>query len=212
MRCFKDRLQFQRVIVVAVMCDDCLRVNLIPACAVSSRPGDVTYVVARPYAYDIDATSDFLWRLSTVERESRILDQMDRSDRGARRKAYRVLKALVRVEPPLSGLNSYLVRTAVLHAFDSMVDLTPRWQRHTVVAAFGDLLGELATRLADGHMPHFFYRRYDLLEAVSPRLLARWRDRLRCLASSPGEVERLLRRRTRELSIRRATRSTDDQH
>lgn len=59
--------------------DDSLFVNLIPACAVSSRPGDVTYVVARPYAYDLDRSADFLWRLSTVERESRILDQMDRS-------------------------------------------------------------------------------------------------------------------------------------
>jgi len=96
-----------------------LRVNLIAACAVSSGPADVTYVVARPYSYDLDPASDldpapdldipydldpasdFLWRLSTVERESRILEQMDRSDRGARRKAYRVLKALVRVEPTL---------------------------------------------------------------------------------------------------------------
>jgi len=198
--------------MLAVLCDDDLRINLIPACAVSNRPGDVTYVVARPYTYDIDASSDFLWRLSTVERESRILDQMDRSDRGVRRKAYRVLKALVRVEPPLAGLSSYLVRTAVLHAFDSMVDLTPRWQRHTVAAAFGDLLGELATRLATGHLPHFFYRRYDLLEAVSPRVVARWSDRLRCLASNPAEVERVLRRRARELTIRRPTRSTGDQH
>jgi len=181
-----------------------LRVNLILACAVSSRPGDVTYVVARPYMYDLDANSDFLWRLSTVERESRILDQMDRSDRGARRKAYRVLKALTRVEPALDGLSSYFIRTAVLHAFDSMVDLTPRWQRHTVVAAFSDLLGQLAARLAEGHLPHFFFRRYDLLEVVSPRTVARWRDRLRCLASSPTEVERVLRRRAHELTSRRA--------
>jgi len=74
---------------------DSLRVNLVASCAVSSGPGDVTYVVSRPYSYDVDPASDFLWRLSTVERESRILQQMDRSDRGARRKAYRVLKALV---------------------------------------------------------------------------------------------------------------------
>jgi len=93
--------------------DGSLRVNLVPSCAVSSRPGDVTYVVARPYAYDLDKNADFLWRLSTVERECRILDQMDRSDRGARRKAYRVLKALVAVEPALAGMSSYIVRTAV---------------------------------------------------------------------------------------------------
>jgi len=43
------------VACVAVVCDDCsLRVNLIPACAVSSQPGDLTYVVARPYMYDLD--------------------------------------------------------------------------------------------------------------------------------------------------------------
>ena len=197
----------------AVACDESsLRVNLIAACAVSSRPGDVTYVVARPYSYDLDSSSDFLWRLSTVERECRILDQMDKSDRGARRKAYRILKALVRVEPALAGLSSYFVRTAVLHAFDSVVDLTPRWQRHSVVAAFGDLLGELATRLADGHLSHFFFRRYDLLETVSPRTVARWRDRLRCLASNPAEVERVLRRRAHELTTQRTAESTDNQH
>ena len=89
-------------------------------------------------------------------------------------------KALVRVEPALSGLNSYLVRTAVLHAFDSAIDETPRWQRHSVVAAFGALIGELASRLDRRHLPHFFFRRHDLLEAVPPRTVSRWRDRLRC--------------------------------
>ena len=200
------------VVCSVVYDNDSLRVNLIPACAVSSRPGDVTYVVARPYAYDLDASSDVLWRLSTVERESRILDQMDRSDRGARRKAYRVLKALVRVEPPLSGLSSYLVRTAVLHAFDAVIDVTPRWQRHSVVAAFRDLLGELAARFSVGHLPHFFFRRHDLLESVPPRTVMRWRDRLRCLSSNPAEVERVLRRRAHELTTSRRTAvSTNDQ-
>jgi len=99
------------------MCGECtvvyegvdpLRVNLIAACAVSSRPGDVTYVVARPYSYDLDPESDVLWRLSTVERESRILQQMDRSDRGARRKAYRVLKALVMGEFAMSKFTASL--------------------------------------------------------------------------------------------------------
>lgn len=190
--------------------DDSLRVNLIPACAVSSQPGDVTYVVARSYAYDLDATSDFLWRLSTAERECHIFDQMDRSDRGARRKAYRCLKALVRLEPALDGLPSYLVRTAVLHAFDSTVDGTPRWQHRGVVAAFVDLLHELAGRLADGRLPHFFFRRHDLLGAVPPRLVARWRDRLRHLAANPVELERVLRRRTRDVTSRRAAESTED--
>ena len=44
--------------VVVVSDDGSLRVNLIPACAVSSRPGDVTYVVARPYMYDLDPSLD----------------------------------------------------------------------------------------------------------------------------------------------------------
>jgi len=115
------------------------------------------------------------------------------------------------VEPALCGLNSYLVRTAVLHAFDSAVDRTPRWQRHSVVAAFGDLLGELAARLRAGHLPHFFFRRHDLLEAVPRRLVVRWRDRLRCLASNAAEAERVLRRRAHELTAdRRAPRSHDE--
>lgn len=122
-----------------------------------------------------------------------------------------ILKTLVRVEPPLTGLSSYFIRTAVLHAFDSVVDLTPRWQRHTVVTAFGHLLGELAARLADGHLSHFFFRRHDLLEVVPPRIVARWRDRLCCLASNPAEVERVLRRRTYELTTRRSAGVSDDQ-
>jgi len=136
---------------------------------------------------------------------------MDRSDRGVWRKAYRVLKALVKVEPPLSGLSSYLVRTAVLHTFDSVVDLTPRWQRHTVVTAFKHLLSELATHLHRGHLAHFFCRHYDLLEAVPARAVARWRDRLYCLASNPAELERVLRRRTQELMMTRTKELSDNQ-
>jgi len=202
--CFVLSVRCVYVTCVVASDDESVRVNLIASCAVSSRPGDVTYVVARPYTYDLDASSDVLWRLSTIERESRILDQMDRSDRGARRKAYRVLKALVKVEPALAGLSSYHVRTAVLHAFDSVVDLTPRWQRHSVVTAFRDMLAELAGRLTDGHLPHFFFRHYDLLEGVPPRNVIRWRDRLCCLVSNPAEVERVLRRRAHELTTRRA--------
>jgi len=96
-------------------------------------------------------------------------------------------------------------RTAVLHSFDSAVDLTPRWQRHSVVAAFAVLLGELASRLDSGHLPHFFFRRYDLLETVPRRTVARWRNRLRYLASNPREVERVFRRRADEVTSRRTT-------
>ena len=104
------------------------------------------------------------------------------------------------MEQPLSGLSSYLVRTAVLHAFDSAIDLTPRWQRHSVVAAFADLVDELAARLAAGNLPHFFFRRHNLLDDVPRRNVVRWRDRLRCLSSNRNEVDRVLRRRAHELT------------
>jgi Mab-21 protein len=112
-----------------------------------------------------------------------------------------VLQALTSVEPALDGLSSYHVRTVALYALDRAVDDATHWQRHTAAAAFLDLLAELDRMLSDGQMPHFFFRRLDLLATVPSRTVDRWRSRVRCLVENRAELIRVLKRRTEDRQV-----------
>ncbi|KAK2168236.1 hypothetical protein LSH36_19g08009 [Paralvinella palmiformis] len=168
------------------------RFNFVPAIYVEDE--DV-HLTTRPYAYDENPGSDMFWRISYSENERHLMAMMDKADRGTRRKAFKLLKALVRVEHTLHGLTSYHVKTVLLHAFDAAVDQTPRWQRQSVETAFSVLLAELQHRLRTKELPHFFIRGYNLFGNVSPRKLASLESRVTYLVNHPSELIRVLKKR-----------------
>ena len=169
-----------------------LNINIIPACFLDHH--DDIYLVSRPYSNDIDPTADALWRWSYFNKERRILARMANADRGARRRAFLCMKALIAEEHTLQGLTSYHVKTALMHCFDETVDSTPRWQRNTIDSCFITLLQELSMFLNDGVLPNFFLRSQNLLETMTPRLLATLKSRVGFLAQNHGEVRRILRK------------------
>lgn len=168
------------------------RINLIPATRVENED---MYLITRPYSYDQNPISDKAWRMSFIGREKNIMEKMDQADRGMRRKAFKVLKALVKVEPTLQGLTSYHVKTTLLHTFDSTVDRTPRWQRSSLETCFLNLLQEMHYHISMGNMPHFFVRSYNLLGNIPRRTLATVRTRVEYLLANHNELVRILRKR-----------------
>ena len=172
---------------------DELTINLIPACFFEK---DDMYLISRPYTNDIDPMADGLWRISYYNNERRILARMGNADRGARRRAFLCLKALIQQEHTLHGLTSYHIKSLLMHSFDETVDSTPRWQRNTIDNCFLTLLQELSLFLNDGFLPNFFVRTHNLFENMTPRLLATLRTRVGYLAQNHGEVLRILRKHT----------------
>jgi hypothetical protein len=168
-----------------------LTVNLIPACYFDKED---LYLITRPYTNDIDPMADGLWRISYYNNERRILARMGSADRGARRRAFLCLKALVQQEHTLQGLTSYHIKSVLMHGFDDAVDSTPRWQRNTIDNCFLEMLQDLSMFLDAGVLPSFFVRSHNLLENMTPRLLATLRTRVAYLAQNHGEVLRILRK------------------
>ena len=170
---------------------DELNINIIPSAFLDK---DDMYLVTRPYTNDIDPMADSLWRISYFDKERRILARMGSADRGARRRAFLCLKALVEHEHTLRGLTSYHIKTVLMHSFDDTVDSTPRWQRNTIDCCFITLLQELSMFLDEGALPNFFLRTHNLFENMTPRLLATLRTRVGYLAHNHGEVLRILKK------------------
>ena len=169
-----------------------LIVNIIPA--FQPEKGNA-YIHCRPYIFDSHLDSDEHWRVSFVEREKEICDMMDLADRGARTKAYKILKGLVKSEPGLRGLSSYHLKTILLHNFDSDVDNTPRWQREQLELCFRGLLLQLERHLSSGSLSHFFIRGFDLFRYFPPRLLSSLRGRVGYMISHESDVLRMLKKR-----------------
>ena len=167
--------------------------NIIPAIYLSNEEA---YLVSQPYAYDSRPWHELAWRVSYVEKERKMMDIMDKADRGARRKAYKILKAFVRVEHTLDGLTSYHIKTVLLHTFDSNVDSTPRWQRDPVETAFLELLRRLRHYLSMRILPHFFIDSYNLFHKMAKRRLASLHTRVGYLVDNESEIIRILRKRS----------------
>ena len=181
-------------------------VSLVPATYMEKED---YHLVSKPYTNDINPWSDMMWRLSFVDRERRILALMDQADRGMRRKAFKILKTLVKVEHTLPGLTSYHIKTVLLHSFDSDVDCTPRWQRNSVQTCFLGLLADLHEFLAIGSMPHFFVRGCNLLAGISRRTIITLRMRTGFLLSNKSELVRVLRKRaTEQIELRKTSQNT----
>ena len=178
---------------VVVRYKEHFRVNIIPAIY---HPADDTYLVTRGYVYDENVTSDCAWRISHVNKERTVTHLMDCADRGVRLKAYKLLKGLLQAEPTLNGIPTYHVKTVLLHTFDDSVDHMPRWQRTSLESCFFRLLHELRNFYAQRCLPNFFVRRQNLLEFMSPRLVARYESRLSFLIANQREFFRVLKKRS----------------
>ena len=179
--------------VIPVIINDRYTVNIVAA--TYDEPEDVL-LVTRPYAHDDNPGSDMMWRLSHDVHESTLMRRMDEADRGVRRKAYRCLKALSRVEHTLVGLTTYHIKTALFYSFDAVVDSQPRWQRDTVDSCFMSVLSHLNQLLSRRHLPNFFANDHDLLDNMEAHHVQRLRTRIAYLVANRGEIVRVLRKRT----------------
>ena len=179
--------------VIAVVINERYRVNLIPA---TYDENEDVLLVTRPYTYDENPDSDMLWRLSHHAQDAALTKRIQEADRGVRRKAYRCLKALVRVEHTLLGFSTYHIKTALFYSFDAVVDTRPRWQRDTIDSCFISIISQLHELLSRKHMPNFFDRDHDLLDNMAPQQLQRLRTRIGFLVANHREVMRVLRKRT----------------
>lgn len=170
-----------------------LTVHLSPACSLT-RDRDETCLVSRPYPFDVDPASDVLWRLHFPARESKILALIEKSDQGVRKKAFKILKAIVRQEEGLRGLASYHIKTVLLRSFDLDVDEVKPWQRTTTESAFVALLTDLRDCLDAERLPHFYEPRFNLFGNVPSRILTRWKKRVDVMVQDHSCIVRCLRR------------------
>ena len=112
-----------------------------------------------------------------------------------RKKTFTALKALVSVEHTLVGLDSYQIKTVLLHCFDRDVDCMPRWQRNVIENLFLDLIGELYHFLKIRNLPHFYIKDYNLLANMDKKLLHNITQRLGFIINNPKELIRILNKR-----------------
>lgn len=159
-------------------------------------PDEDYQLVSQPYVYDKHVSDRMLWRVSCKHKEKMILETMDLADRGVRRKAFKILKALVKLEHTLHGLTSYHIKTLLFHAFDCVVDVTPRWQRVNLETSFMTLLEELHHFLSIRSLPHFFFNEYNLFGYMEARKLQALESRIGYLLNSPNELVRVLKKHT----------------
>ncbi|ELU07615.1 hypothetical protein CAPTEDRAFT_200684 [Capitella teleta] len=165
--------------------------NLIPATRVH---GEDFHLVSRPYPLDDHPQSELLWRGCFSVKEAKILQRINKADRGIRCKAFKLLKTLIKIEPTLVGLTSYHLKTVLLHSFDCIVDSIPRWHKDGVDIAFQCLLEELLHFLTIKNLPHFFINEYNLLGGLGSRRLAVLRARINFLHNNSNELSRLLQK------------------
>ena len=156
------------------------------------------FLLTRPYRFDEHENSDMMWRVSYVVKERKLLNSMDKTDRGMRKKAFIALKALVAVEHTLNCIDSYQIKTVLFHCFDRDVDSTPRWQRNTIENVFLDLIGELYHFLRIKNLPHFYVKGYNLLDNMDSKLLHNVTQRLGFIINNPQELIRILNKRPEE--------------
>ena len=180
---------------IQVVLKDKYTMNLIPAAHLES---DDSFLVTRPYTYDENPSSDAIWRVSQLIKEHKILSQMDRADRGMRRKAFKTLKALVKVEPTLEGITSYHIKTVLLHTFDTTVDSVPRWQKESFESLFLLLLRELSKSLSDKVLHNFFIREHNLFAKMHHRILGRLNAHVAYLLANQNELLRVLKKRSNQ--------------
>ena len=154
-----------------------------------------TFLVTRPDRFDEHVNSDMMWRMSFVTKERKLLDTMNKTDRGMRKKTFTALKALVSVEHTLVGLDSYQIKTVLLHCFDRDIDCMPRWQRNVIENLFLDLIGELYHFLKIKNLPHFYIKDYNLLANMDKKLLHNLTQRLGFIINNPKELIRILNKR-----------------
>lgn len=179
--------------VVPIVINNRYRVNIVPA---TYDEHDDVLLVTRPYSNDDNSESDMMWRLSYARHETALMKRMEEADRGVRHKAYRCLKALVRVEHTLVGLTTYHVKTALFYSFDAVVDSRPRWQRDTVDSCFVNILSQLHQLLSRSHMPNFFSDDHNLVGNMETHHVQRLRTRVGFLVANHNEIVRILRKRT----------------
>ena len=157
-----------------------------------------TFLVTRPYRFDEHVNSDMMWRMSFVTRERKLLETMNKTDRGMRKKAFTALKALVSLEHTLNGLDSYQIKSVLFHCFDRDVDCLPRWQRNTIENLFLDLIGELYHFLKIKNLPHFYIKGYNLLENMDKKTVRNITQRLGFIMNNPKELIRILNKRPQQ--------------
>ncbi|XP_064620936.1 uncharacterized protein LOC135483817 [Lineus longissimus] len=174
-----------------------LRIRLVPCLTV--RPGDEVpehdLLVSKPFEHDENPQSHMLWRQSCLTRERVITRSMTRADGGVRLKALRTMIALAKIDPGLDGLTPYIIKTALLHNFDNIIDVTPRWQRNSIENCFIPLLKDLSSAFRSRRLFHFFLKDFNVLDGIHPTVYARIRSRLALLASSDAALIRALKRR-----------------
>lgn len=179
----------ETVVDLTVTINKTIRLHLIPAVDLGcSRP----FAVARPYCFDAETQSDVKWRLCHWQAESDILNKMDMADRGVRKKALVILKAIVFLDEKLRAIPSYHLKTVMLHSFDWEVDTSPRWQRNSLEDSFRCLMNSFKNYLDRKTLPHFFFHGVNMFANIPDRTISRARCRISQLLTRNEELIRVL--------------------
>lgn len=155
------------------------------------------HLVTRPYFNDDNPFSDMTWRYDFSQSEKSMFEAMAFADRGSRVKVYQILRALIRLEHTLEGLEDEHIKMIILYLFDTDVDNTPRWQRGSLENCFKSVLKELKGHLMRRNLPHFFVKGRNLLDNMPDRTWNNLKNRVSFLVSNDKECVRILKKRTR---------------
>ena len=170
-----------------------LKLNITPG--IVPRHKKCPLLIARPYEYDRNPSSDISWRFLYASKEREILSSMDGADRGCRRKACRILIALFQNEATLFGLSPYHLKTVLLHNFDSAVDGSGTWQRNHLEVCVINLLTDMLQCIKAKRLNHFFVRDYNIFENVPDKVRRNLSGRLAYILDNENEFIRILKKR-----------------
>ena len=164
-----------------------LSADLVPCVQI----GHDSYYVAKPYTGHRQVSNrDLLWRQSFSLKEKGILEHMDR-DSGCRHELLRIVKTIVNREPTsLCRLESYHLKTAFMHYMKKEVQ---GWNGGSALEKhFLGFLRALQSYLENGHLPHYWLPRVNLLEDINPVVTRNMADRVKRILNSDVEMNKIL--------------------
>ncbi|XP_074650445.1 uncharacterized protein LOC141905477 [Tubulanus polymorphus] len=169
--------------------------NIIPALPIIDEFGSHSFLVTKPFEYDAVPKSHKRWRHCHLLKERKLFQAMKYADQGIRTQAVEAMYGLTRVDQALFDISPIFIKTAMFHAFDEEVDITPRWQRQDLESIFKTLLRELLNYVTTQNLPSFFERGHNLISGFQTNNLVRVRSRLALLCSSEAALRRALKAR-----------------
>jgi hypothetical protein len=152
-------------------------------------------ITTKPLDSDAHLGSDFLWRITFIERELKLMSSVNRIDGLKHVQALRILLGLIKLDRMFKSLHEYHVFTVFLHTCENEMRFK-NWDTKDLIECVYILVLSLLGFLVAGNLPHFFLQNLNLflnLKFSERTLLI---GRLKSILSNKNELKRLLERRT----------------